>query len=122
MPAGALCITSGKERIIQTMKMRVVGGSLNVRTAPGLSADINHILADGEIIEVDNEKDGWYKFGSGYVMAKYLEEVKEEEPAPSEDLKAAAEEIKQAAEEIRKVAKEAKTTAKKTSKKKTADK
>lgn len=105
------------------MKMKVTGGSLNVRRKPNLTAEIAHILADGEIVTVGPEKDGWRSFGSGYVMAKFLTAVDEGEPdpVPEDANKDVVSEIKAAAKEVKKAAKTTKTTARKTTKK-TADK
>ena len=64
------------------MKYRVVGGSLNVRKKPTTESEVIHVLARGEEINAGAEKDGWRKFGSGYVMAQWLEPVMEEEPVP----------------------------------------
>lgn len=103
------------------MKYRVTGGSLNVRQEPNTNAPIIHILADGEIITPGKEAKGWRKYGSGYVMAKWLEPAPEEEeaPAPAEDKTAEA--IEEAAKDIKKAAKEVKAASKKTTRKK-ADK
>lgn len=97
-------------------KMKVIGGSLNVRREPNTGAEISHVLADGEEITVGSEKDGWCKFGSGYVMARWLAPVEDTpDPLPEQDIREAAKEIKEAAKDI-------KAAAKKTSRKKGTDK
>ena len=112
------------------MLMRVTGGSLNVREKPTTESEIKHILADGEEITVGKEENGWYRFGSGYVMAMWLVPVAGEDPVPPDDLKAVAKDLKQAADEIKDVTKDIKSAAKATkavakktpAKKKTTDK
>lgn len=49
----------------------VVGGTLNVRNAPGGS--IIGSLQSGDVIEILEEQDGWYKIDKGFVMAKFVE-------------------------------------------------
>lgn len=90
------------------MRCRVIGGSLNVRREPDIESEITHILAEGEEIIVGPEKRGWCRFGSGYVMARWLEPVEAEVLEPEQDIREAAKEIKSAA--------------KKNTKKKAADK
>lgn len=49
----------------------VVGGTLNVRNAPGGS--IIGSLQSGDVIEILEEQDEWYKIDKGFVMAKFVE-------------------------------------------------
>lgn len=49
----------------------VVGGTLNIRNNP--NGDIVGRLPSGEVIEILEEKDGWYKIDKGFVMTKFVE-------------------------------------------------
>lgn len=49
----------------------VVGGTLNIRSNP--DGDIIGSLPNGEVVEILEEVDGWYKIDKGYVMAKFVE-------------------------------------------------
>lgn len=67
-------------------KMRVIGGTLNVRCKPEITARVISVLTDGSEIETAPcETEGWaeYPEAGGYVMAKWLEAVPEpKKPAP----------------------------------------
>ena len=49
----------------------VVNGTLNVRSAP--NGDIVGSIPSGEVIEILDEQDGWYKIDRGFVMSKFVE-------------------------------------------------
>ena len=78
------------------MKYKVTGGNLNVRKEPSTDSQINHILTDGEEIEASEAVDGWCAFGSGYVMAKWLEPISED-TAPEKPKKTTRKSTKKAA-------------------------
>ena len=61
----------------ELFKARVVGGSLNVRKAPGLEAPVLKVLPDGETVGVTAEKHDWYRTEEGWIMAKYTEKITE---------------------------------------------
>lgn len=75
--------------------MKVVGGNLNVRKAPTLDSEVIHVLADGDEITAGREQDGWCKFGSGYVMSRWLEPIEAEEPVTEEPVAKKASKKKQ---------------------------
>lgn len=49
----------------------VVGGTLNIRNTPGGS--IIGSLQNGDVIEILEEQNEWYKIDKGFVMAKFVE-------------------------------------------------
>lgn len=49
---------------------------LNVRSSPEVANNIIKSLANGTIVIVKSEKNGWTKIEEGYVMSKYLEDIK----------------------------------------------
>lgn len=51
-------------------KKGVVTALLNVRKEPG--GEVVKVLNEGEIVNILDEKDGWYKIDDGYVMAKFI--------------------------------------------------
>lgn len=56
-------------------KMKVIGGSLNVRKQATTDAPVIGVLGVGEIITVGASEDGWRPYGDGYVMERWLEAV-----------------------------------------------
>ena len=52
------------------VKHGVVTALLNVRKEPG--GEVVKVLNEGEIVNILDAKDGWYKIDDGYVMAKFI--------------------------------------------------
>lgn len=60
-------------------KGRVIYGNLNVRSTPEVAAgNITGVLKNASPVEVLEAKDGWYRIGEGWIMAKYIEQIEEE--------------------------------------------
>ena len=61
------------EKEPEAFKVRVIDGKLNVRKAPGLDGKFLKTLPDGTVVEVLEEKNGWYRIEEGWIMAKFTE-------------------------------------------------
>ena len=49
---------------------------LNVRKSPEVTDNIVTTLGNGTVITVISEKNGWTEISNGFVMSKYLEDLK----------------------------------------------
>lgn len=68
-------VTPKKSKGIQ--KKVKTSTKLNVRSAPEVTKDnVVSELENGTVITILSEKDGWAEIKSGYVMTKYLEDLK----------------------------------------------
>ena len=65
-------VEEAKEKKVEEKKVKhgVVTALLNVRKEPG--GEVVKVLNEGEIVNILDEKDGWYKIDDGYVMAKFI--------------------------------------------------
>lgn len=68
-------------KVTVVYKARVIGGTLNIRESPSISAKKIGSIPDGTIVEVSEEQDKWskttYNGKTGWVLNHYLEKVDE---------------------------------------------
>ena len=68
------------KKVEPRFKGRVIYGNLNVRSAPEVAdGNITGVLKNHTRVEVLDVKDGWFRIAEGWVMAKYIEQLIEEE-------------------------------------------
>ena len=72
-------ILRGKGEKTVLYQAKVVGGGLNMRSSPEISAERLLLIPDGTIIKVEEESGEWAKTSylgkTGWVMKKYLEKI-----------------------------------------------
>lgn len=49
---------------------------LNIRKSPEVADNVIGSLSNGTVVSIESEKNGWSKIAEGYVMSKYLEDIK----------------------------------------------